>query len=447
MLLAKERCNINLIETIGESFVSGDSWGEDSYHELADAVHSQRASSALKQKFKVGFNANLFTFYGKIFLMKTVQINLSSGSYEIKIGHKLLANCGIWAKNSLSNKTKKIAIVTNKKVFSLYGEPTKKSLENQGFEVSTYFIGDGERYKNFRTLEKTLKFLSENKFARTDAIIALGGGVVGDLTGFAASIYLRGIDFLQIPTTLLAMIDSSVGGKTAVNTEFGKNLIGTFYQPKGVLIDTETLKTLPRRELVAGFCEAIKHGAISNEKLFEKTRVFVAKNPTNRFKSADIDFDKLSDLLFDQVSFKAEIVSNDEKEDVSRNDFRSRKILNFGHTTAHALEKITNYKRFKHGEAVGIGILVAAEISKSLDFLEADSLQYLKETIGLLGKMPKTEDLALNLIIENFVFDKKVIGNSLKWILLEGIGKPVIIENKQISSQILLKSLKSILNK
>jgi 3-dehydroquinate synthase len=379
--------------------------------------------------------------------MKTVQIKHSLGIYQINIGHKLLADCGNWAKSTLTKNTKKIAIISNKKVYGLYGENVKISLEKADFEVFTHFLGDGERFKNFRTLEKTLKFLSENKFSRTDAIIALGGGVVGDLTGFAASIYLRGISFLQIPTTLLAMIDSSVGGKTAVNTEFGKNLIGTFYQPNGVLIDAETLKTLPRRELVAGFCEAIKHGAISNQTLFDEVSTFLKQNPLNRFKTTDINFNQLENLLANQVGFKAEIVANDEKEDVFRNDFRSRKILNFGHTTAHALEKITDYRRFKHGEAVGLGILVAAEISKRLDFLDKHSLQLLNDVVGLLGEMPKTDDIDLNQLIENFAFDKKMVGNSLKWILLNGIGKPVIIENKEIPTNILFESIQIVLNK
>lgn len=379
--------------------------------------------------------------------MKTVQIKHSLGIYQINIGHKLLADCGNWAKSTLEKNTKKIAFISNKKVYGLYGENVKISLEKADFEVFTHLIGDGERFKNFRTLEKTLKFLSEHKFSRTDAIIALGGGVVGDLTGFAASIYLRGIPFLQIPTTLLAMIDSSVGGKTAVNTEFGKNLIGTFYQPNGVLIDAETLKTLPRKELVAGFCEAIKHGAISNQKLFDEVSIFLKENPLNRFKTTDIHFKQLENLLANQVGFKAEIVANDEKEDVFRNDFRSRKILNFGHTTAHALEKITDYRRFKHGEAVGLGILVAAEISKRLDFFDKHSLQLLNDVVGLLGKMPKTDDIDLNQLIENFAFDKKMVGNSLKWILLNGIGKPVIIENKQIPTNILFESIQTVLNK
>ncbi len=203
---------------------------------------------------------NFFTLKETSIFMKKVSVKLNGNQhqYEIKIGHDLLNDCGNWAQKYLSGNTKKIVIVTNAKVFRLYGEIVKSRLENSGFEVSVWKIGDGERYKNFRSLEKTLKFFSENKLKRTDGVVALGGGVVGDLAGFAASIYLRGVSFLQIPTTLLAMIDSSVGGKTAVNSEFGKNLIGTFYQPNGVLIDVETLKTLPRRELVAGFCEAVK---------------------------------------------------------------------------------------------------------------------------------------------------------------------------------------------
>ncbi len=379
--------------------------------------------------------------------MKNVSIKLASHAYEIKIGHDLLNTCGIWAKNCLDKNAQKIAIVSNKKVFGLYGEKVIKSLQNQGFETVFYLIGDGERFKNFRTLEKTLQFFSEQKITRTDAIIALGGGVVGDLTGFAASIFLRGIAFLQIPTTLLSMIDSSVGGKTAVNTEFGKNLIGTFYQPNGVLIDAETLQTLPRRELVAGFGEAIKHGAISNQKLFNEVANFLQNHPLSSFKRGLINFEELETLLANQVSFKAEIVINDEKEDVLRNDSRSRKILNFGHTTAHGLEKLTNYRRFKHGEAVALGILVAAEISKRLDFLDNNSLQLLNGVVTLLGKMPKTNDIDLEKIVSSFSFDKKVIGNSLKWVLLKEIGKPVIVENKHIPDDILLQSLETVLKK
>ena len=184
-------------------------------------------------------------------ISKTVLINLerNSSSYKIQIGHDLLTNCGDWARDCLGGKTGRIALVSNPKVFALYGAKVRQSFARSGFEVAICLIKDGEKYKNFRTLQETLRSFSENRLTRTDTVVALGGGVVGDLAGFAASVYMRGIAFLQIPTTLLAMIDSSVGGKTAVNSEFGKNLIGSFYQPNGVLIDIETLATLPKREL------------------------------------------------------------------------------------------------------------------------------------------------------------------------------------------------------
>jgi 3-dehydroquinate synthase len=377
--------------------------------------------------------------------MKNVSIKLASHSYKIGIGHDLLPTCGIWAKKCLDNKTNKIIIVSNKKVFGLYGDKTRQSLENEGFEVSVYLIGDGEKYKNFRTLEKTLKFFSEHKLKRTDAVIALGGGVVGDLTGFAASIYLRGIPFLQIPTTFLAMLDSSVGGKTAVNSSFGKNLIGSFYQPNGVLIDTETLRTLPRRELVAGFCEAIKQGVVSGRKLFDETGDFLQHNPLNHLTADFSDYEKLENLLANQVKFKAEIVVGDEKEDVSRTDSRSRKTLNFGHTTGHALEKITNYKRFKHGEAVGIGMLVAAEISNKLDLLSQHQLNLLNDVLHCLGKLPKTSDIKVEKTVEAILFDKKSVGKSVQWILLEEIGKPKIVSSLEIPENILHNALKKVL--
>jgi 3-dehydroquinate synthase len=377
--------------------------------------------------------------------MQNVTVKLSSHSYKIGIGHNLLQTCGTWAKNCLNEQTTKLIVVSNKKVFDLYGEKTQKSLENAGFEVTVHLIGDGEKYKNFRTLEKILKFFSENKLKRTDAVIALGGGVVGDLTGFAASIYLRGIPFLQIPTTLLAMIDSSVGGKTAVNSDFGKNLIGTFYQPNGVLVDAETLKTLPRRELVAGFCEAIKQGAIGGQDLFDETARFLQFNPIKGFMPTFNATNGLENLLANQVKFKAEIVTNDEKEDILRTDSRSRKILNFGHTIGHALEKLTGYKRFKHGEAVGIGMLVAADISNKLDLLSQHQLDLLNNVLHCFGKFPKTSDIEIESVVEAILFDKKAVGKSVQWILLEEIGKPKIISGVEIPEDLLKKSLKKIL--
>ena len=372
---------------------------------------------------------------------ETVEVALKSHphQYQINIGNDLLQNCGSWAKSCLSNTTKKIVIISNPKVFYLYGEKVVESLNNEGFEVLVHKIGDGEKYKSLGTLEKTLRFFSQNQLKRSDAVVALGGGVVGDLAGFAAAVYLRGIAFLQIPTTFLSMIDSSVGGKTGVNSDFGKNLIGAFHQPNGVLIDVETLKTLPRRELTAGFCEAVKQGAIASQNLFDQTADFLRIYSANDSK---LDFsqlqsvEKIQKLIAAQVTFKAEIVKADERENLDKMNNHSRKILNFGHTVGHALEKITDYKYFKHGEAVGLGVLVAAEISNKVANFAQLELNLLNDVVLLTGNLPNCQNIETRKIVEALAFDKKNVGNSLHWILLESIGKPKIVDGKDISPMI-----------
>ena len=382
-------------------------------------------------------------------MSELVEVNLGGKShqYKINIGNKLLADCGAWARSCLPDSAKKIALISNLKVFSLYGESVCQSLKNEGFEVFVWKMGDGEKYKNLRSLEKALKFFSESGLTRSDAAIALGGGVVGDLTGFAASIYWRGIAFLQIPTTLLSMIDSSVGGKTGVNSAFGKNLIGAFHQPNGVLIDVSTLQTLPRRELTAGFCEAVKQGAIADKNLFDQTSGFLQNYSPNKFKkqfSHSQFIDKLQKLIAAQVGFKAQIVTNDERENLQRKDSNSRKILNFGHTVAHALEKITDYKYFKHGEAVGWGILVAGEIAKNVANFDQNELNLLNDVVNLTGNLPNCHNIKTENVIEAFEFDKKNVGKSLQWILLEAIGKPVIVSGTKISPSIISNSIEKV---
>jgi 3-dehydroquinate synthase len=382
---------------------------------------------------------------------KNVTVNLKSSAhrYGIEIGHDLLGACGDWAKNCLPERTSKIVIVSNAKVFGLYGEIVRKSLEKSGFSVAVWLMKDGEKHKSFRSLEKALKFFSENNLNRTDAVVALGGGVVGDLAGFAAAVYQRGVAFLQIPTTFLAMIDSSVGGKTAVNSAFGKNLIGAFHQPHGVLIDIVTLKTLPRRELTAGFCEAVKQAVIADENLFRQTAGFLEKYSLDKFNKnfSDAFFaEYLAELLKNQVAFKAGIVEQDERENSDRADGKSRKILNFGHTLAHALEKVTEYKRFKHGEAVGYGILFAAELSKRLDILDNNELILLKDVLRNVGKLPEARNINLEKVFAAFKFDKKQTGNSLQWILLESIGKPKIVSGQDIPDTFIQQTLKKVLH-
>ena len=370
---------------------------------------------------------------------RTVRVNhrATSSYYNVEIGDGLLERSGESARTVFGKNTRKLAIISNKKVYGLHGDRVNADLMRAGFETSVWLMGDGERFKNLRSFEQVLAFFSESKITRTDAVVALGGGVVGDLTGFATAAYLRGIPFLQVPTTLLSMIDSSVGGKTGVNTSFGKNLVGAFHRPSGVIVDVKTLSTLPKRELTAGFCEAVKQGAISGKKLFTKTTKFLEKGGQNRS-------DELSDLIRDQIAFKAMIVAGDELEDINRTDAKSRKILNFGHTFAHALEKVTNYRYFKHGEAVGWGILFAAHLSKKLDILDQHELKLLCDVVLMAGHLPAIDDIDPQKIIEAFQFDKKVIGKQPQWILLKEIGKPVIVPGTEIPISALKHTLKSI---
>jgi 3-dehydroquinate synthase len=302
-------------------------------------------------------------------------------------------------------------------------------------------MGDGERFKSVRTAEKALGFLNETKLDRNDAVVALGGGVVGDLAGFSAAVYLRGIPFIQIPTTLLAQVDSSVGGKTGVNMPGGKNLIGSFHQPRAVIIDLETLTTLPKRELAAGWFETVKQGAVASRKLFQQTTAFLKGLHSNE----DLMSSRLSELIAAQVAFKAAIVAADEREDLTRNDHRSRKILNFGHTIGHSLEAITNYRRFRHGEAVGHGMLAAGALSKNLGLLEESELELLREGVYLCGALPSATNLNEDAIITAIARDKKRSSGKVQWVLIERIGRPRLIDGQEISTQLLKQSLREAL--
>ncbi len=358
--------------------------------------------------------------------MRRVFVRAGRGAgYPIEIGAGLLKDIGRLVRESFDAPPRRVALVSNRRVFGLYGERATASLRGAGFEAMPWLMGDGERHKSLRTLERALSFLSESRLERGDAIVALGGGVVGDLAGFAAAVYLRGVAFVQAPTTLLAQIDSSVGGKTGVNTREGKNLVGAFHQPRAVVIDTECLKTLPRRELTAGWCEAVKQGAVGDRKLFLQTQKFLA---AQRSKAGAVvvdegDAEELSRLIAAQCAFKAKIVAGDEREELSRTDARSRRILNFGHTVGHALEAVTLYRRFRHGEAVGYGMLAAGEISEKLGLLGRTELECLREAVRLAGRLPRASDLDAEAILRAIRNDKKSSGGSVRWVLLETIGR------------------------
>jgi 3-dehydroquinate synthase len=361
--------------------------------------------------------------------------------YEIKIGRRILSDVGSEARACLGKPGRHIVLISNRRVFGLYGPAVVESLHAGHFAVSPWLMSDGERHKSLSTAEKALRFLSKTGLERSDAVIALGGGVVGDLAGFVAATYLRGVALIQVPTTLLAQIDSSVGGKTAVNLPAGKNLIGCFHQPAAVIIDTETLTTLPARELVAGWCETIKQGAVGSRQLFNQTTEFLES-----FNSrGTLIFSQLEKLIASHCAFKASIVAADEREDLARHDHRSRRILNFGHTIAHALEAVTSYRRFRHGEAVGHGMLAAGELSKNLGLLNQSELELLSRAVGLCGPLPSASDLEESAIIKAIARDKKRAGGHVQWVLLEGIGRPKIVDGKEISPRLLTQSLRDAL--
>lgn len=360
--------------------------------------------------------------------------------YEIRIGQGLRAEVGDVARGCLGDRVQRIAIVSNTRVFSLYGPAVVKSLRARGFTVLPCSIGDGERFKSLQTVERVLRVLNESGLERSDGVVALGGGVVGDVAGFAAAIYLRGVPFIQVPTTLLAQIDSSVGGKTGVNLDSGKNLVGSFHQPVAVISDIETLTTLPARELVAGWCECVKQGAVSGQKLFKETTDFLRTSRTETV----LDSSRVEQLIASQCAFKASIVAADQREDPDRSDRRSRRILNFGHTIAHALETVTDYRRFRHGEAVGQGMLVAGELSKNLGLLEQTELELLTEAIRLCGPLPPARDLDERAVVSAIAHDKKRTAGQVQWVLLERIGRPRIVDGKEISSSLLRKSVREV---
>lgn len=364
-----------------------------------------------------------------------VRTKTRAQEYDITIDSGVLTRAGGIARDCLNSLTRRICIISNQRVFNLYGNALTKSLRSNNFNIDTWLMGDGERNKTLAQAEKALGFLNESRFERTDAIVTLGGGVVGDLGGFVAATYLRGIQFIQVPTTLLAQVDASVGGKTGVNLGSAKNAIGAFYQPRAVITDVDTLKTLPARELVAGWCETIKHGAVGSKQLFKQTTDYLLSTNSRT----------VAEVIVNHCAFKASIIAADEREDPQRQDSRSRRILNFGHTVGHALESVTGYRRFRHGEAVGYGMLAAGEISKNLGLLKDSELKLLTEGVRLCGPLPPAHDLDETSIIEALTQDKKSTAGHIQWVLLEKIGQPKIVDGKHVSKKLLRQSIRTCL--
>ena len=385
-----------------------------------------------------------------IMQIQTVRLETVSGAarYEIRVGSDLLREAGPMVRYALP-AARKCVIVSNEKVFGLYGDVVEESLSAAGVEPSRFLIPDGEQYKTLEHAARAVESFSSCRLNRGDAVVALGGGVVGDLAGFAASVFMRGIPYFQIPTTLLAMIDSSVGGKTGVNTGFGKNLVGTFHHPAGVLADVSTLKTLDNREFSSGLYEAVKQAALSGREAVEGLVAFLSSTSVPSLTAESLDeglLETLIGIIAEQVRFKASVVKEDAVEAVGRTDSRSRKVLNFGHTTGHALEKATNFAYFRHGEAVGYGILAALGIAKRLELCPADSIDLLNDVVRSVGTLPDASDISIDQVLNSIEFDKKSSSDSVQWVLLEDIGKPVILSGPDIPPNVIKEAIESALS-
>jgi 3-dehydroquinate synthase len=336
-------------------------------------------------------------------------VALGDRSYSILVGGGLLAQTG--RQIAALMPSGRITVVTNPTVAALYLAPVIASLGEAGYQALSIEIADGEEHKNLTTLSSIYDRLLEDGVDRGSAILALGGGVVGDVAGFAAATILRGVPYVQLPTTLLAQVDSSVGGKTGINHARGKNLIGAFYQPRLVLCDIETLATLPRREFLAGLAEVIKYGVILDPQLFvlieEQLDAILAH-----------DRDLLIRIVTRSCELKAMVVGRDEKE----SDYRA--ILNFGHTMAHAVENLTAYNTYLHGEAVALGMVAAARISHARGRCAADvvlRLERLLERAGLPVRIPAS--LAANQLVEAVERDKKSRDGKVKFVCVDEIGR------------------------
>lgn len=343
--------------------------------------------------------------------MPKISVNLPQNSYQIAIASGNLSQLG--SQMSQLNLGKKVLVVSNPEIFDYYGETCLKSLETAGFETCTHLIPPGEQYKNLQTIAQIYDTAFSNHLERSSTLVALGGGVIGDMTGFTAATWLRGVNFVQVPTSLLAMVDASVGGKTGVNHPQGKNLIGAFYQPKLVAIDPAVLQTLPVREFRAGMAEVIKYGVIWDLDLFTKLE------QSDRLDSLDnISEELLETVITRSCQAKAEVVSQDEKES------GLRAILNYGHTVGHAVESLTNYQQFVHGEAVAIGMVAAGKIAQQMGLWTAAEAQRQSQLIiktGLPTDIPAELDWAS--IWETMKSDKKVKAGKVRFILPTKIGE------------------------
>ena len=344
---------------------------------------------------------------------RNLYVDLGENSYNIVIEKGMLSRIGEEIKKLYNGE--KVFIITDENVNKYYGSKVEESLQSVGFNTRKLVLKAGEETKSFNTLPKIYNELLDFKLTRKELIITLGGGVIGDLGGFAASSFLRGVPFIQVPTSLLAQVDSSVGGKVAVDLEKGKNLVGSFYQPKAVFIDPEVLNTLPEKFYKDGMGEVIKYGCIKDRELFDKL---------DSLKNREEVMEYIEEIVYTCCNIKRLVVEKDEK------DLGERMLLNFGHTLGHAIETFYNYKGYSHGEAVAVGMYNITLESEELGITEKGTAKKIKDILvnyGLPYEMKVDDNEA---IVNTIALDKKNLGSVLKVILLKSIGDSIIYSTK-----------------
>ena len=357
-----------------------------------------------------------------------VEVKLVERSYPVLLGEDILPVCVAGLKEFCPEE--EVFVVSDATVYRLYGDYLETLLKEEGYQPLKYLLEPGESAKTWHNAEKILDRMLAGNLGRQVPLLALGGGVVGDLAGFVAALYRRGVPFVQIPTTLLAQVDSSVGGKVAVNHPRGKNMLGTFYQPRAVWADLRTLQTLDEREWRAGLAEVLKYALLWEEKFFaylEKhaAEIFERKNPA-----------VLSFVIEQCVRIKAEIVRRDERDEGLRN------ILNLGHTIGHALEKATLFQQYRHGEAVAIGLLAAAKIALELGLFSASSLERLERLMRVWGLPMTLPASTFGAVLEYIKLDKKVMRKEVHFILPVALGK--VLVKKGIAEELIARVLKEV---
>lgn len=339
-----------------------------------------------------------------------MRVELGLRSYEIAIGQGTISGLGDAVRAS-GRYSARCLLVSNPTVYALYGKAASDSLRAAGFDVHEVIIPDGEEYKSMLWVEHMLTEMLAMRLDRGSVLVALGGGVIGDMAGFAAALYMRGMAFVQVPTTLLSQVDSSVGGKTGVNHPLGKNMIGAFWQPSLVWMDVDTLRTLPRRELMAGMAEVIKYGVIWDAKFFD---YLIDKRDT----IMSLDPAAITHIIRRSCEIKAEVVSKDEREG------GIRAILNYGHTIGHAVETLTGYTKHLHGEGVAIGMYMEALLAENVGVAPkgvADKIGGILDAYELPKMMP--DGLKPEAVLDAMMIDKKTLSGQLRFILPESIGK------------------------